>query len=214
MKALVAKYPNNCYPMIGLHPSSVDSDWENQLNIIQSEKLSANYIAIGEIGIDLYWSKEFIKEQTSVFRELVIWAKKEGLPIVIHARDSFDEIFNVLDDLNDSSLTGIFHCFTGNLFQAEKIIEYGGFKMGVGGVLTYKNSGLGDTLSEVQLEHLVLETDSPYLPPVPYRGKRNESSYVLHIAEKLAGLHGITLKEVEEETTRNAYEIFKLPKNQ
>lgn len=208
MNELVSKYPKNCFPMMGLHPGSVDKDWEQTLKTIEKELFTNEYIAIGEIGIDLYWSKEFEAAQKEVFRQQVLWAKELGKPIVIHAREAFDEIFEIIDELNDERLTGIFHCFTGTLEQANHVIGYGGFKMGLGGVLTYKKSGLDKVIEGVALNHLVLETDSPYLPPTPYRGKRNESSYLLHVAEKLADVHSTTLKQVAEITTQNAREIF------
>ena len=208
MNELAAKYPNNCFPMMGLHPGSVDQNWKQTLQTIEKELFENKYIAIGEIGIDLYWSREFEEAQKEVFRQQVLWAKELGKPIVIHAREAFDEIFEIIDELNDESLTGIFHCFTGTLEQANHVIDYGGFKMGLGGVLTYKKSGLDKVIENVDLKHLVLETDSPYLPPTPYRGKRNESSYLLHIAEKLADVQSITLKQVAEVTTQNAKEIF------
>ena len=208
MNELAAKYPNNCFPMMGLHPGSVDQNWKQILQTIEKELFENTYIAVGEIGIDLYWSREFEEAQKEVFRQQVLWAKELGKPIVIHAREAFDEIFEIIDELNDESLTGIFHCFTGTLEQANHVIDYGGFKMGLGGVLTYKKSGLDKVIENVDLKHLVLETDSPYLPPTPYRGKRNESSYLLHIAEKLADVQSITLKQVAEVTTQNAKEIF------
>ena len=208
MNELAAKYPNNCFPMMGLHPGSVDQNWKQTLQTIEKELFENKYIAVGEIGIDLYWSREFEEAQKEVFRQQVLWAKELGKPIVIHSREAFDEIFEIIDELNDESLTGIFHCFTGTLEQANHVIDYGGFKMGLGGVLTYKKSGLDKVIENVDLKHLVLETDSPYLPPTPYRGKRNESSYLLHIAEKLADVQSITLKQVAEVTTQNAKEIF------
>ena len=214
LKKMTNNYADCCYPMMGVHPSSVDKNWQKEVELVRTEIQTGNYIAIGEIGMDLYWSKEFIEEQKTAFRAQIEIAKEEKLPIVIHARDSFDQIFEILDELNDDDLTGIFHCFTGSLEQANKIIKYGNFKMGIGGVITYKNSGVAEVIADVGLEHLVLETDSPYLSPVPHRGKRNESSFMMHVAEKLADVKGVTLKEVEQVTTRNAIEIFKLPNNQ
>ena len=208
MNELAAKYPNNCFPMMGLHPGSVDQNWKQTLQTIEKELFENKYIAVGEIGIDLYWSREFEEAQKEVFRQQVLWAKELGKPIVIHSREAFNEIFEIIDKLNDESLTGIFHCFTGTLEQANHVINYGGFKMGLGGVLTYKKSGLDKVIENVDLKHLVLETDSPYLPPTSHRGKRNESSYLLHIAEKLADVQSLTLKQVAEVTTQNAKEIF------
>lgn len=212
MHQLVEKYPENCYAMMGLHPGYVKEDWETQLKTIE-EKLFAHpekYIAVGEIGMDLYWDKSFKDAQAIVFRKQVDWAKALKLPIVIHARDAFDEIFEILDEINTPELSGIFHCFTGNLEQAKHILSYGNFKLGIGGVLTYKKAEIDKVIENIDLKNLVLETDAPYLPPVPFRGKRNESSYILHIAEKLADVYGVSLQTIEEQTTQNALELFKL----
>ena len=212
MRQLVEQYPNNCYAMMGLHPGYVKEDWEAQLKTIE-ENLFAHpekYIAVGEIGMDLYWDKTFQEQQALVFRKQVDWAKALKLPIVIHARDAFDEIFEILDEINTPELSGIFHCFTGNLEQAKHILSYGNFKLGIGGVLTYKKAEIDKVIENIDLKNLVLETDAPYLPPVPFRGKRNESSYILHIAEKLADVYGVSLKTIEEQTTQNALELFKL----
>lgn len=212
MHQLVEQYPENCFAMMGLHPGYVKEDWEVQLKTIE-EKLFAHpekYIAIGEIGMDLYWDKTFQAQQVIAFTKQVNWAKALGLPIIIHARDAFDEIFEILDELNDERLFGIFHCFTGTLEQANHILNYGGFKLGIGGVLTYKKAELDLIIANINLKNLVLETDAPYLPPVPFRGKRNESSYLLHTAEKLAEIYNLSLKEIETITTENALEIFKL----
>ncbi len=211
MHELVAEFPSNCYAMMGLHPSSVKKDWQEQLEVVQKHLFSGKYIAVGEIGMDLYWDKTFVKEQAKAFRQQAEWAKELKIPIAIHARDAFDEIFEILDEINDDHLTGVFHCFTGNIEQAEHALSYGGFKLGIGGVLTYKKAGLDKVLEKIDLEHLILETDSPYLSPVPFRGKRNESSYVLHIAEKLADIYGVPLKVIEEETTKNALNLFTIP---
>jgi TatD DNase family protein len=207
---LAEQFPQNCFPMMGLHPGSVGENWESDLQIIRKNLFERKNVAVGEIGMDLYWDKSFKDEQAEAFRIQVNWAKELGLPIVIHARDAFDEIFEIVDDLNDDSLTGVFHCFTGNIDQAKKIAGYGGFKLGIGGVLTYKKSGLDEVIREIPMDMLILETDSPYLPPTPHRGKRNESSYLLHVAEKLADVKGVTLKEVAEITTQNAKSLFKL----
>ena len=212
MHQLVEQYPDNCYAMMGLHPGYVKEDWEAQLKTIE-ENLFAHpekYIAVGEIGMDLYWDKTFQEQQALVFRKQVEWAKALKLPIVIHARDAFDEIFEILDEINTPELSGIFHCFTGNLEQAKHILSYGNFKLGIGGVLTYKKAEIDKVIANIDLKNLVLETDAPYLPPVPFRGKRNESSYILHIAEKLADVYGVSLKTIEEQTTQNALELFKL----
>lgn len=210
MNELSKAYPNNCYSMMGLHPGSIKEDWEERLEIIRKNLFEGDYIAVGEIGMDLYWDKTFVKEQAEAFRMQVEWAKELKLPIAIHAREAFEPIFEILDEINDDNLTGVFHCFTGTLEQANHALDYGGFKLGIGGVLTYKKAALDQVLEHVDLKHLILETDSPYLPPVPYRGKRNESSYILHIAEKLTEVYNVPLSEIEEMTTANARELFQL----
>ena len=210
MKDLVSEFPNNCIPMMGLHPGSVDENWKENLEIIRKDLFEHKYVAVGEIGMDLYWDKTFKSAQREAFAMQVNWAKELNLPIVIHARDAFQEIYEVLDELNDDSLRGVFHCFTGTAEDVEKILSYGGFKLGIGGVLTFKNSKLDEVIRDVALEHLILETDSPYLPPVPFRGKRNESSYLLHIAAKLADVKETRLSIIEEVTTVNAKELFGL----
>ena len=212
MHQLAEQYPQNCYAMMGLHTGYVKADWEEQLNTIEKHLFDhpEKYIAVGEIGMDLYWDKTFQEQQALAFRKQVEWAKKLNLPIVIHARDAFDEIFEILDEINTPELSGIFHCFTGNLEQASHILNYGNFKLGIGGVLTYKKAEIDKLIANIDLKNLVLETDAPYLPPVPFRGKRNESSYILHIAEKLADVYGVSLKEIEQQTTQNALELFKL----
>ncbi len=207
---LTKQYPDNCFPLSGLHPTSVNENYVQELGMVEKLLNEHKFYGIGETGIDLYWDKTFIKEQEEAFAFQLELAKKHELPIIIHVRDSFDEVFKVVDAHNDESLTGIFHCFTGDYTQARKVIEYGGFKLGIGGVITFKNSKLGETIEEIPLEHIVLETDSPYLAPTPYRGKRNESSYIPIIAEKVAELHKISVEEVAKITTINASTIFKL----
>ena len=209
---LSAEYPETCYPMMGLHPCSVKKNYQSELAIIENQLNKENYIAIGEIGIDLYWDQSTLEEQKIAFKTQVKWAKEKKLPIVIHTRESFDEIFSIIDTLNDDNLTGVFHCFTGNKEQAEHIINYGGFKLGIGGVVTFKNAGLDITLKEVDIDHLVLETDSPYLTPVPFRGKRNESTYLTYVAEKLSSIYECSIDEIAKKTTTNAHEVFKLKK--
>jgi TatD DNase family protein len=208
------KEQKNTIPMMGLHPSYVKENWMEELKIIETHlfKNPSKYCAVGEIGMDLFWDKTFIEAQKIVFRTQISWAKKLGLPIAIHARDAFDEIFEILDEENDESLKGVFHCFTGNIEQATKILDYGGFKLGIGGVITYKNSGLAEVLNSVELKHLVLETDAPYLSPAPFRGKRNESAYLFYIIEKLAGVYQLSDKIIAEVTSQNAIELFQLEK--
>ncbi|TWR30303.1 TatD family deoxyribonuclease [Mucilaginibacter pallidiroseus] len=204
---LVAAYPDNCYAMLGLHPCSVKENWEHELALMQPALHKQPIYAIGEIGIDLYWDKTFLQEQIQAFKLQIKWAKQLRLPIVIHCRDAFDEVYQVLLDEQDELLRGIFHCFTGTLEQANKIIDLG-FYLGIGGVVTYKNSGLDKVVADIALEHIVLETDSPYLTPVPYRGKPNESSYLTYIADKVAQLHQTTIYNVADITTQNSKKIF------
>lgn len=203
----VSAYPDHCYPMLGLHPCSVKEDYRLELETIEKALSQYKVYAIGEIGLDLYWDKTKLKEQIEAFKIQVDWAKDRNLPIVIHCRDAFDELFAVLKDLRDDKLRGIFHCFTGTLEQAKEAIEYG-FYLGIGGVVTFKNAGLDKVVEEVSLDHIVLETDSPYLAPAPFRGKENESSYLYHIAEKVADLHQRSIEEIAEITTQNSKNIF------
>jgi TatD DNase family protein len=207
---LCKDHPETFFPMLGLHPGYVDSKWETNLNLIYNEISKHNdIIAIGEIGIDLYWDKTFIEEQKKAFEIQIDWAIELDLPIVIHARESFSEIFEILDAKNCERLTGVFHCFTGTEEEVKRIQSYSGFYFGIGGVVTYKNSHLPEVVRTIPLSQIVLETDAPYLPPVPYRGKRNEPSYVLHVAEKLAGIYELGLDEIAEQTTQNALSLFK-----
>ena len=208
------KEQKNTIPMMGLHPSYVKENWMEELKIIETHlfKNPSKYCAVGEIGMDLFWDKTFIEAQKIVFRTQISWAKKLKLPIAIHARDAFDEIFEILDEENNDSLKGVFHCFTGNLEQANKILDYGGFKLGIGGVITYKNSGLTEVLNSIELKHLVVETDAPYLSPVPFRGKRNESSYLSYIIEKISGIYKLSDAIIAEVTSQNAIELFQLEK--
>jgi TatD DNase family protein len=208
------KEQKNTIPMMGLHPSYVKENWMEELKIIETHlfKNPSKYCAVGEIGIDLFWDKTFIEAQKIVFRTQISWAKKLKLPIAIHARDAFDEIFEILDEENDESLKGVFHCFTGSIEQATKILDYGGFKLGIGGVITYKNSGLTEVLNSVELKHLVLETDAPYLSPAPFRGKRNESAYLSYIIEKISGIYKLSDAIIAEVTSQNAIELFQLEK--
>jgi len=209
MEALANKYPDNCFQMMGLHPCSVEKNYKDVLSKMRSHLDTNRYIAVGEIGMDLYWDKTLQNEQADALKIQVEWAKEMGLPIVIHVRDAFDELFEVLNPLNDDSLRGVFHCFTGNIEQAHTALNYGGFKLGLGGVLTFKNSGLDKVVEQLNMEHFVLETDAPYLAPTPFRGKRNESHYVNLVAEKLASIKQISLKDVDAITTKNALDLFK-----
>ncbi|MCD6179277.1 MAG: TatD family hydrolase [Bacteroidales bacterium] len=210
MLQLSKDYPDNCFPMMGLHPTSVKENVEEELAIVEKLLNENTFVAIGEIGIDLYWDKTFFSEQEEAFRFQVKLAKKYNLPIVIHSRDSFNELFNILDDIHTPELKGVFHCFTGSEEQAHKIVNDYGFKLGIGGVLTFKNSGLSEQIKNIDLKHLILETDAPYLAPTPYRGKRNQPAYIPLIAKKLAEIKGISIDKVAEITTANAEELFNL----
>ncbi len=200
-------YPEHCFPMLGLHPCDVKANYKDELDCISKEIAQRKVYAIGEIGIDLHWDKSTLSIQQEAFRIQIDWAKNLGLPIVIHCREAFDEIFEILNELKDNKLRGIFHCFSGTLEQAHQVIGLG-FYLGIGGVLTYKNSGLDKVIQDVSLEHLVLETDSPYLTPVPFRGKPNESSYLVYIAQKLADIKQVSLEQIAEVTTRNSRMVF------
>jgi TatD DNase family protein len=211
MEKLAAAYPQ-CIQMMGLHPTYVKENWEEELKTIE-EKLFANpsqYCAVGEIGMDLYWDKTFIEEQKEVFRTQIRWAKELNLPIAIHVRKAFDELFEIMDEEWTPSLSGVFHCYTGSIEQVKKILKYEQFYFGIGGVLTYKNAGLQEVLPHIPLNRLVLETDAPYLSPVPYRGKRNESSYVVEVAGKMVDILGVSMDEVKKVTSQNAIELFQL----
>lgn len=208
MHSLADNYPDNCFPMMGLHPCDVKENVSEVLAKLKVLFSQRNYVAVGEIGIDLYWDKSFLPQQELAFRTQIEWAKEMSLPVVIHCRDAFDEILAIMDELNDDRLKGIFHCFTGTLDQANHILDYGGFYLGIGGVVTFKKAGLDKVVEQLSIHDLVLETDAPYLAPTPYRGKRNEPAYIPHIAEKVADLLGLTLKEVAEITTENSKTIF------
>lgn len=206
---LVSKYPDNCFAMAGLHPCEVKENYEEVLDQICESIVDRRIYAIGEIGIDLYWDKTTLEIQKTAFREQINWAKDLDLPIVIHCREAFDEIFEVLEAEKDEKLRGIFHCFTGNLEQANRAIALG-FYFGIGGVITYKKSGLDEVLKDVPLSKIVLETDSPYLAPVPFRGKPNESSYLVYIAEKLSEIYQVSVEEISNVTTANSVSIFNI----
>ncbi len=207
MLELEQQFPEHCFAMMGLHPCSVKENYKEELAIAKSWLDKRKFAAVGEIGIDLYWDKTFLKEQQEALVTQINWALEFNLPIVIHCREAFDEIYEVLSSFKKLP-TGIFHCFSGNKEQADKVIALGGFKLGIGGVLTFKNSGLDKVVEQLDMQHFVLETDSPYLAPIPHRGKRNESSYVKLVAEKLSLIKNISLEEVAEITTKNALEIF------
>ena len=208
MFSIEKEFPDNIHLMMGLHPTSVKENYLEELDFVKSWLDKRDFLAIGEIGMDLYWDKTFVKEQQEAFRTQIRWAKAKKLPIVIHCRDAFDEIFEILEAEKGSDLYGVFHCFTGTLAQAKQAISYN-MKLGIGGVVTFKNGKIDKFLNEIALEHIVLETDSPYLAPTPHRGKRNESSYLTLVAEKLAGIYQISLEEIANTTTANALAVFK-----
>ncbi len=203
------KFPHVCHAMMGLHPCYVQEKYIEQLGAIEAQLSRRDYCAIGEIGIDLYWKQDNLRQQQEVFRVQVQWAKELRKPIIIHARESLSHILEIVESENDDNLTGIFHCFGGNNDEADRIEQLGGFKLGIGGVLTFKNSNLAHVLKKVDLPRLVLETDGPYLAPTPYRGKRNEPGYVKLIASCLAEIYGTTADEVARITSANADSIYK-----
>ncbi|GAB3924438.1 TatD family hydrolase [Mucilaginibacter myungsuensis] len=204
---LVKTHPDNCFAMLGLHPCDVKEGYQVQLQTILEAIPQHKIYAIGEIGIDLYWDKTTLDIQIDAFKQQIAWAKQNKLPIVIHCRDAFDEVYKVLQEEADEDLRGIFHCFSGTLEQANKVTDLG-FYLGIGGVVTYKNGGLDKVVAEVDLKHIVLETDSPYLTPVPYRGKKNESSYLVYVAQKVAELHNTDIATIADITTANSKLAF------
>ena len=211
MLQLCDNYPNNCYPMIGLHPCSVKKDnLEKEISHVEQMLSQNKFIAVGEIGLDLYWDKSTLDLQKIAFESQIEIAKKYQLPIVIHVRDSFDEAIEIVERLNDYNLSGVFHCFTGNLEEAQRIINLKNFYLGIGGVVTFKNGGINKIINQVSLDRIILETDSPYLSPTPFRGTRNESKYLLNIAHKMAELYNIDIEDIAKKTTKNAIDLFHL----
>ena len=207
MYALESDYPNNVFLMMGLHPTYVKDNYLEELQIVEQELANRKFYAIGEIGIDLYWDKSHLKEQQIAFRTQIQLAKKYKLPIVIHCREAFDEIFEILEEEKSEDLFGIFHCFSGTYEQALQAISYN-MKLGIGGVVTFKNGKIDQFINQIDLKHLVLETDSPYLAPIPFRGKRNESSYIVNVVDKLAALYGVSSEEIAIQTTENSKAVF------
>jgi len=203
------KYPKRIYPMMGLHPTSAEDDYENELQIVKDWLNKKKFFAIGEIGLDYYWDTSFKEEQIIAFKTQLNLALEFDLPVVIHVRDAFDDALEIINKPEYDNLKGIFHCFTGNIEQANNIINRG-LKLGIGGIVTFKNAGIDKVVEQIDLKHLVLETDSPYLAPVPKRGKRNESTYLYYIAKKVAELKNTSIDEVAKITTQNASEIFKI----
>lgn len=208
MHQITTKYPEVFREMIGLHPTDVKENYLEELEIVRTEMKNNLYYAIGEIGIDLYWDKSFFKQQETAFEQQIQWAIDYNLPFVIHARESFQEIFNCLRKFDPSALKGIFHSFTGTLEEAQTALSLGDFKLGINGIVTFKNSGLAHTVSQIGINHLVLETDAPFLAPTPHRGKRNESSYIILIAQSVAKALNLSLDDVANATTKNANYVF------
>lgn len=207
MYELEKNYPDNVFLMMGLHPTYVKENYLEELMHVENELAKRKFYAIGEIGIDLFWDKTTLEEQKNAFRKQIQLAKKYKLPIVIHCRDAFDEVYEVLEEEKSADLFGIFHCFTGTYEQALQAISYN-MKLGIGGVVTFKNGKIDQFLNQIDLSHIVLETDSPYLAPIPYRGKRNESSYLLNIIDKLAAIYNLPAKDIATITTENSKRIF------
>lgn len=209
MFELENQFPENIFLMAGLHPTHVKDNFDEELTVVNKVLQERKIYAIGEIGIDLFWDKTYLKQQQEAFRTQITWAKEKNLPIVIHCRDAFDEVFEILEQEKSKDLFGIFHCFTGSLEQAKLAISYH-MKLGIGGVVTFKNGGIDKFLNEIPLNNIVLETDSPYLAPTPYRGKRNESSYLINILDKLVDIYGLPPKEIAQITTQNSKDVFKI----
>ena len=207
MLSLEKENPNDVFLMMGLHPTSVKENYLEELAHVKEWIDKRNFYAIGEIGIDLYWDKSYLPQQQEAFRTQIKWAKEKKLPIVIHCRDAFDEIFEVLETEKSDDLRGIFHCFTGTLTQAKQAISYN-MKLGIGGVATFKNGKIDKFLNEIDIKHIVLETDAPYLAPTPFRGKRNESSYITKVIDKLVDIYKLSFDEIAEITTQNSKDVF------
>lgn len=207
MLDLRLKFPDHMYLMMGLHPTHVKENFKQELEHVKEMLNNDKFFAVGEIGIDLYWDKTLLEHQQEAFRTQIQLAKKHKLPIVIHCRDAFDEVFEVLEQEKGEDLYGIFHCFTGTLEQAHQAISYN-MKLGIGGVVTFKNGKIDTFLNKIDVKHIVLETDSPYLAPVPYRGKRNESVYLINILKKLTDIYGISEEELAAITTQNSKDVF------
>jgi TatD DNase family protein len=209
MLLMEEKFPNVCFAMMGLHPGSVNENFKEELHLVEKWLGERPFAAVGEIGLDFYWDKTYTQQQYEAFRIQIEWALQYNLPINIHTRNAMQETINVVKEYKGRGLKGVFHCFTGSYESAKQIIETG-FLLGIGGVVTYKNAGLSETLSKIPLEHLMLETDAPYLTPVPFRGKRNESSYLHYVAEKLMNIYQKDMEEIGEITTVNAMNLYSI----
>lgn len=212
MIQLTKDFPQNCFPMIGLHPTSVEDNYMEELDFVENELEKNRYVAVGEVGIDLYWDKTYAEKQKFAFRKQLNLAKNHDLPVAIHTRDSFDDVYKIVKEEQDGSLKGVFHCFTGDLEVAKKIIDLN-FYMGIGGIVTFKNSGQDKVVKDIPLESILLETDSPFLTPTPYRGKRNESAYIKLIASKIAEVKEVSLESVGNITSLNSMSLFGIDQN-
>ncbi|MCB0510152.1 MAG: TatD family hydrolase [Chitinophagales bacterium] len=207
--SLWQREPNFFVPMMGLHPCYVKEDYRKELAELEAYFLRHKFASVGEIGLDYYWDTTRIKEQKEAFVQQINWAKDLNLPIAVHCREAFDDILSILEKEQNGNLQGVLHCFTGSAEQAQRLVDLG-FYLGIGGVVTYKNGGLDKSLASISLNNLVLETDAPYLSPVPFRGKRNESAYLIYIAEKLGEILNISIEEIAKQTSKNAKELFKI----
>ena len=208
MHAVCDRYPGQCFPMIGLHPTNVGPDYSKDLAVLRTELDKRPYIAVGEIGIDLYWDKTYLREQAEAFEEQLRWSIEKELPVAIHTREAFPQVFESLHKTGIDKIRGVFHSFGGNREEMEEVLRYPNFLLGINGVVTYKNARIRDFLSMAPLDRIVLETDAPYLPPVPHRGKRNESAFMTMIALKLAEVYGVPVETIAEKTTQNAMRLF------
>jgi TatD DNase family protein len=207
MLDLVDQYPQICFPMIGIHPTSINEDYEEELELVEYWLTKRKFYGIGEIGIDLFWDKTFVEEQVVAFKYQLQLAKNHGLPLSIHTRESFELVYEILKEEQFPGMKGVFHAFTGTVEQANLVIDLG-FKLGVGGIVTFKNSGVDKVISEIDISHLILESDAPYLAPTPLRGKRNESAYIIYTAQKLSEIYGLGVDEVARQTSQNACTLF------
>jgi TatD DNase family protein len=210
MMNVVRQYPDLCFPCVGLHPTDVRHDWQTEVKFVENQLKNGGFVAIGETGLDLYHSKDFVTEQCLAFERQLRLSVVYNLPLIIHVRDAFDILFEVLDKVKGFPLRGVFHAFSGTTEIFNRIRQYGQFKIGVGGVVTFKNAELANVVQQCELSDMILETDAPWLAPEPFRGQRNESSYLNHIVAKIAELKGCTPKDVEKVTTRNAIKLFKI----
>jgi TatD DNase family protein len=207
MLDLADQYPQICFPMIGIHPTSINEDFEEELELVEYWLGKRTFYGIGEIGIDLYWDKTFVDEQVVAFKCQLELAKMHQLPLSIHTRESFEMVYDILKNSQFPGMKGVFHAFTGTVEQAQQVIDLG-FKLGVGGIVTFKNSGIDQVISQIDLSHLILESDAPYLAPTPLRGKRNESAYIIYTAQKLSEIYGVSVDEIARQTTQNACNLF------